>query len=102
MAKELQGIEAELIANVSDALAHPVRLALFRYIMHCNKEMIPVCTKNLIGVFDYAQTTISQHMKKLTRSGLVEVKKIEKFSYFYANLGVLGKYVNATKKFSVL
>ena len=31
VAKELQGIEAELIANVSDALAHPVRLALFRY-----------------------------------------------------------------------
>lgn len=102
VAKELQGIEAELIASVSDALAHPVRLALFRYIMHCNKEMSPVCTKDLVGVFDYAQATISQHMKKLTQSGLVEIKKIEKFSYFYVNLGLLGRYINATKKFSVL
>lgn len=100
--QELQGIETELIATVSDALAHPVRLALFRYIMHCNKEMKPVCTKDLVEVFDYAQATISQHMKKLTQSGLVEINKVEKFSYFYANLGILGRYVNATKKFSIL
>lgn len=100
--KELQGIDAELIASVSDALAHPVRLALFRYIMHSNRKMELVCTKDLVGVFDYAQATISQHMKILVKSGLVETRKVDKFSYFYANLGILAKYINATKKFSVL
>lgn len=102
MAENLQGIETELIATVSDALAHPVRLALFRYIMHCNKEMTPVCTKDLVEVFDYAQATISQHMKRLVKSGLVETHKVEKCNYFYANLGILAKYINATKKFSVM
>lgn len=98
----LQGIDAELIATVSDALAHPVRLALFRHIMHCNKNMESVCTKDLVETFDYAQATISQHMNRLVKSGLVETHKVDKFNYFYANLGLLARYVNATKKFSVL
>lgn len=93
--------ELEFIAKVSDALAHPARLSLFKYIMHINKEMQTVCNKDLVEAFDYAQATISQHMKKLTDSGLIEVKKKEKFSYYYANLGILMKYIDATKKFSI-
>ena len=31
----------------------------------------------------------------------VEIKKKDKFSYYYVNLGMLMQYVNATKKFSV-
>ena len=41
------------------------------------------------------------NMKKLVESGLVEIKKKDKFSYYYVNLGMLMQYVNATKKFSV-
>ena len=33
---DLQEEEVLLIANVSDALAHPVRIRIFRYIMKCN------------------------------------------------------------------
>ena len=102
VSEELATFNAELIATVSDALAHPVRLALFRYIMHCNKSMELVCTKDLVEVFDYAQATIFQHMKKLVKSGLVETHKVDKFSYYYANLGILMRYIDATKKFSVL
>ena len=94
--------DIELIAAVSDALAHPVRLRLFRYIMQCNKAMENVCNKDLVAAFDYAQATISQHMKKLVQSGLVEVKKQDKFSYYYANLGILMMYINTTKKYSVI
>ena len=64
--------------------------------------MKSICTKDLVADFDYAQATISQHMKKLVKSGLVEIKKQEKFSYFYANLGVLMRYNNTVKKFSVM
>lgn len=94
--------DIELIAKVSDALAHPVRLKLFRYIMQCNQARESVCNKDLVANFDYAQATISQHMKKLSQSGLIEVKKQEKFSYYYANLGILMMYINATKKFSIV
>ncbi|MGN0658198.1 MAG: ArsR/SmtB family transcription factor [Emergencia sp.] len=98
----LEEADIELIARVSDALAHPVRLKLFRHIMQCNKSMEKVCNKDLVASFDYAQATISQHMKKLVTSGLVEVKKQDKYSYYYANLGILMQYINVTKKFSVL
>jgi len=92
----------ELIANVSDALAHPVRLRLFRYIMQSNRSMEKVCNKDLVSEFGYAQATISQHMKKLVQSGLVEVKKEDKFSYYYANLGILMQYIDITKKYSII
>ncbi len=93
--------EVLLIANVSDALAHPARVNMFRYIMQANRAMTAVCNKDLVENFDYAQATVSQHMKKLVTSGLVEIKKQDKFSYYYANLGMLMQYLNATKKFSV-
>ena len=93
--------EVLLIAQVSDALAHPARINIFRYIMQSNRAMIQVCNKDLVAHFDYAQATISQHTKKLVDSGLVEVKKKDKYSYYYANLGMLIKYLNATKKFPV-
>ena len=91
-----------LIANVSDALAHPARINIFRYIMQCNRSMTTVCNKDLVEHFDYAQATISQHVKKLVQSGLIEVKKEQKFAYYYANLGMLSRYLNATRKFSVM
>lgn len=93
--------EVLLIARVSDALAHPARINMFRYIMQANRGMVVVCNKDIVNHFDYAQATVSQHMKKLVDSGLVEIKKKEKFSYYYANLGMLMQYLNATKKFSV-
>lgn len=98
---DLKGIDLELIATVSDALAHPVRLQLFRYILQQNRKMQNVCTKDMVEVFDYAQATISQHMKKLVKSGLVERKKKDKFTYYYANMGILMRFVDATKKFAV-
>ena len=94
--------EMDFIASVSDALAHPVRLAIFRYIMQCNKSMEKVCNKDLCANFDYAQATISQHVGKLVKSGLLEVKQENRFSYYFANMGILMKYIDATKKFSVL
>lgn len=91
-----------LIAQVSDALAHPARLNIFRYIMQANKRLEEVCNKDIVANFDYAQATVSQHVKKLVDSGLVEVRKKDKYSYYYANMGILMQYLNATKKFSVV
>ena len=33
---------------------------------------------------------------------LIQVKKQDKFSYYYANLGILMQYINTTKKYSVI
>ena len=91
--------EVLLIANVSDALAHPARVKMFKYIMQANRAMVTVCNRDLVEHFDYAQATVSQHMKKLVASGLVDVKKENKYSYYYVNIGMLSKYLDATRKF---
>lgn len=88
-----------LIARVSDALAHPARIRIFRFIMSANRERTKVCNKDVVEAFNYSQATISQHIKKLISCGLLEVQRSDRFSYYYANLGVLMKYLDATKKF---
>ena len=96
---DLQEEEVLLIAGVSDALAHPARIKIFRYIMKCNTSRQLVCNKDIVEAFDYSQATISQHLKKLQQGQLVQVKRKDRYSYYYANIGVLGKYVKAVNKF---
>lgn len=100
--KQMKDAELDFIAAVSDAFAHPVRLKLFRYVMQANKARETVCNKDLVAATGYAQATVSQHMQKLVSSGLVEARKQDKFTYYYANLGTLMRYLNMTKKYSVL
>ncbi len=87
-----------LIARASDALAHPARVEIFRFIYGENLARRPVCNKDLVEAFGYAQATISQHMQKLVVSGLVEVQKKETYSYYFVNIGMLGRYINAVRK----
>ena len=98
-ADDLLEEEILLVAQVSDALAHPVRIKIYRFIMKCNKERTPVCNKDVVAEFGYSQATISQHLKKLIDAELVQMQKSEKFSMYFANFGILMKYLNATKKF---
>ena len=94
----LEKDEISLIAKASDALAHPARIELFRYIYIQNMNRVPVCNKDLVAAFDYAQATISQHMKKLLISEIVIAEKKGTSSYYFVNLGMLGKYLDAVKK----
>ena len=41
--KELLENEIMLISDVSDALAHPLRVKMLKYIMTQNRSMKPVC-----------------------------------------------------------
>ena len=95
----IQDEEVLLIAKVSDALAHPARINIYRFIMQCNRQRENVCNKDVVAAFDYSQATVSQHIKKLVDSRLIEVKKVDKYSYYYANMGALARYLAATKKF---
>jgi len=91
--------EILLTAKVSDALAHPARVKIFRFIFISNRNRIPVCNKNVVEAFDYSQATISQHIKKLAEAELVQIKKEDKFSFYFVNIGILSKYISAVKKF---
>ena len=96
---DLQEEEILLIARISDALAHPARVKIYSFIMKNNKERLPVCNKDVVAEFNYSQATISQHMKKLAESELITVQKNDKHSMYYANFGILIKYLDATRKF---
>lgn len=96
---ELREKEILLIAKISDALAHPARIKIFRFVMQQNKERKPVCNKDLVKEFGYAQATISQHVSKLVQAELLQVQKKDRFSYYYVHLGTLQNYLEATKKF---
>ncbi len=90
--------DIELIAKASDALAHPARVEIFRFIYTRNLSRIPVCTKDIVAEFNYSQATVSQHMNKLLISGLIESEKKGNFNFFYVNLGALAKYIDCIKK----
>ena len=88
-----------LIAKASDALAHTARVRIFRFIYNANLARELVCNKDVVAAFEYSQATISQHIKKLVDSELVHVERKDNFSYYYVNIGMLGKYLNAVKTF---
>ena len=46
----------------------------------------------------YAQSTISQHMKTLVKSRLVDTRKVEKKTFYYVNIGLLTRYVDTAGK----
>jgi len=94
--------EVTLIADCSDALAHPARVELFSYIYKENLARRTVCNKDLVELFPYSQSTISQHLSLLTASGLLDVQQSGSRNLYFVNLGVLGRYVNAIRKLSSL
>lgn len=94
----LNSEEIDLIAQCSDALAHPARVEIFRFIYKANLARQTVCNKDVVEAFDYAQATVSQHLSRLVGSGLLETQKQGTRACYYVSLGVLQKYLNAVKK----
>jgi len=86
------------VAKISDALAHPVRIRLLRYILTENLARRNVTNKDLVSAFDYAQATISQHVSKLLIGGLIEMKKKGTSSCYFARVGKLLAYTETIKK----
>ena len=98
----LENKDIELVANVSDALAHPVRIMLYQHILVCNSKLKPVCNKDLVAAFPYSQATISQHMNKLVKSELVKIQNKERYSYYFANVGMFANYISCADTLSRL
>ena len=85
-------------AKVSDALAHPVRIRMLRYILTENLARRPVTNKDIVNEFDYAQATVSQHLSKLLLGGLLEVQKRGTSSCYFARVGRLANYTDTLKR----
>lgn len=100
------GLESELteqdqkISQVANALAHPLRVALVRYLKekNCGNGVENItCNKDLVELFKYSQSTISQHIKILKDCGLFTVETRNKFCYYYLNKELLNEFSNSLK-----
>ncbi|MEM0993790.1 MAG: metalloregulator ArsR/SmtB family transcription factor [Bacteroidota bacterium] len=60
--------EQNALAMMTKALGHPARIAILQYLLS-TKTCI---TKDLVNELPLAQPTVSQHLKELKRTGLVE------------------------------
>ncbi|MDY8135923.1 metalloregulator ArsR/SmtB family transcription factor [Aquimarina sp. 2201CG5-10] len=87
--------EDHKIAEISNALAHPLRVALVRYLSEKNRGKgvdNVTCNKDLVQMFDYSQSTMSQHVKILKECGLFITESENKFTYYYLNRKLLNEF----------
>ncbi len=59
------------LARFSRALSHPARIAILN---HLNREGSCNC-KTLVQLLPLAQATVSQHLKELLDSGMIQVRQ---------------------------
>ncbi len=86
------------IAQVADALAHPVRVSLLKYVKDKNKVRNDVCNKDLVAHFPYSQSSLSQHVKKLKDVGLFTVEQKDRFSFYSVDKKTLNKFITTLRK----
>ena len=97
-----QAEEALFLAEIADALAHPVRVAILKYVAEKNQVRNDVCNSDLVQYLDYSQATISQHVKKLVNVGLLKTKKQDKFTIYTMDKGKLKEFITLLKVFWLL
>src|SRR5687767_12982011 len=82
------------IATLANSLAHPVRVALVRYLLkkNCGKGVDnETCNKDLVEMFPYSQSTISQHVKILKEAGVFLTQEKEKYTFYEVNPALVEK-----------
>lgn len=83
------------LAKIANALAHPLRVALVRYVITKNNGQgvdNETCNKDLVKMFNYSQSTISQHVKILKNCGLFVTESKDKFTFYYVNTDLLNQF----------
>jgi len=82
------------LARAADALAHPLRIEIFKYVIRCNRERVAVRNKDLVESFGYSQATVSQHVNMLKEGGLLTAHAQGTSTCYYANIGAIGKFMS--------
>ena len=88
------------IAELTNAFAHPLRVALVRYLSKKNGGHgvdNVTCNKDLVKMFDYSQSTVSQHVKILKDCGIFITESKDKFTLYYLNKDLLNKFSRLIK-----
>jgi ArsR family transcriptional regulator len=74
-------VAAEAAAEQLRLLADPTRLSMLATLWSTRE---PVCVCDFVAAYELGQPTISHHMSKLRRAGLVEADKAGVWTYYRA------------------
>jgi ArsR family transcriptional regulator len=72
-------LDVERIADIAKALAEPLRVNILDVLRRHGE---PLCQCELVPLFDIPQSTLSHHVNKLVKAGLVEVERRHKWAYY--------------------
>jgi ArsR family transcriptional regulator len=85
--------DTKKLVKISKALADENRYRIFKLISE--KGEIPC--KDITGLFNLSQPTISHHLKILTECELIGVRKEGQWSYFFVNQDTLNLYLSSLR-----
>lgn len=89
--RERRQVMSEIeIARIAKALSHPVRVRLLLQLCASGLSQ----AKELVTIFDLAQSTVSEHLRILREAGLVAVKREGTRKLYYARATVLIAFAN--------
>jgi ArsR family transcriptional regulator, arsenate/arsenite/antimonite-responsive transcriptional repressor len=78
----LEDEEAATTARMFKALADPARVKIVNRLAQSEE---PVCVCEFMPILGLSQATVSHHLTKLTRVGLLEREQCGKWAYFSLN-----------------
>lgn len=81
-------MNSEQISKIFKALGHPTRVKIVEHLIDINTC---VCGQ-IVNIFPYSQSTISQHLKILKESGIVCGEVEGPKTYFCVDKDVLGQF----------
>jgi ArsR family transcriptional regulator len=84
----------EKLAGIFKALGHPTRIKIIEHLIQINTC---ICG-DIVDIFPYSQSTISQHLKILKASGIVCGEVEGPKTYFCVDKQVLAQLKNYIKK----
>jgi DNA-binding transcriptional ArsR family regulator len=87
-------LDAELLAQICKALAHPARIKILNYLQTVNRC---ICG-DIVEQLPLAQSTVSQHLKHLKAAGLIQGEIEGPRTCYCVDQSVLEKFKQLAKK----
>ncbi|MEZ5307229.1 MAG: ArsR family transcriptional regulator [Pyrinomonadaceae bacterium] len=96
--KEINKIkERKKLAQVADALGHPLRLEILSYLAAKNSVRKDVCNRDLVENLPISQATVSQHIKRLINANLLIVIQKSEYTFYSVNKRTLYDFQTGCK-----
>jgi ArsR family transcriptional regulator len=87
-APDVTGEQAQTLADVFKALADPTRVRIVNMLVNADE---PVCVCDFTSTLELSQPTVSFHLSKLRKAGLLDREQRGTWAYYSLNRSALGR-----------